>query len=292
MSAEWSGQSKGTALGYSIFIFLIRFCGLRIAYALLKIVILFYLFFSAQANDALIQFYKKVGLAAAHRWQYRYQNFNFFGQALIDKIATYAGYAKSLSFDFENENELHKLAASGSGALLIGAHLGNWEIASQLMHRISKKVYVLMLENEHEKIKDLINAVTHEKSFEIIPLTEDITMMIKVKTALDEGSFICMHADRYLNKNRTISLDFLGEKTIFPEGPFILASKLNVPVSFVYAIKKSELHYDFSCTDAIQSQHPLEIAQSYVQLLEKMARLYPLQWYNFYQYWTPTDRFA
>lgn len=259
--------------------------GLKAAYALLRVVTSFYLFFSPASNRSLIRFYTRAGLTKPAKWTHRYRNFNLFGQALVDKIATYAGYGSALTFDFENEDELRRLAANGKGALLIGAHLGNWEIASQLMHRINARVYVLMLENEHARIKELIESVTDERSFEVIPLTDDISMIIKIKTALDAGGIICMHADRYLNRSRTLELDFLGDKMLFPEGPFVLAAKLQVPVSFVYAIKTDTTHYDFSCTTGMLNEPAPKIAAAYVALLERMARKYPHQWYNFYDYW-------
>ena len=54
-----------------------------------------------------------------------------------------------------------------------------------------------------------------------------------------------MHADRFLEGNKTLTANFLGEQARFPMGPFLLASKFKVPVSFVFAVKESNLHYHF-----------------------------------------------
>lgn len=286
MTSAWSGRSQANPLGYRIFIWLIRYGGLKPAYFLLRFVSIYYLLFSTKANSALIEFYTRAKIHKPTLWRHRYQTYNLFGEALIDKIATYTEANTAISFDFENEQELHRLAASGRGAILMGAHLGNWEIASQLMHRINAKVYVLMLENEHEKIKSLLDKVISEKSFEVITLTDDITMILKIKAALDEGAFICMHADRYLNQKRTLPCEFLGHQALIPEGPFYLAAKLRVPVSYVYAVKQSGLHYQFSCTDALESRDLLNLASAYIRLLEQKALAHPHQWYNFYPYWS------
>lgn len=285
MKSNWSGKSQASASGYSIFIFLIKNFGLSAAYFLLRFVTLYYLFFNRKSNQALKEFFTMAGLPHPTRRLHRYKAFNYFGEALIDKIAVYSGHGDSITFDFENEQALHKLAAHKQGTLLMGAHLGNWEIAGQLMHRINTQVYVLMLENEHRQIKSLIDSVTKEKSFEVIPLTEDIGMVIRVKQALDQGALVCMHADRYIHRQRAEAHNFLGEKANFPIGPFHLATKLNIPVCFVYAVKTGRTHYSFSCTEPILSPDPEVLLKSYITLLEEKAKKYPHQWYNFYPYW-------
>jgi predicted LPLAT superfamily acyltransferase len=282
---KWTGKSQAKSSGYGIFIFLIKYLGLNTAYALLRLVTLYYLFFSRDSNKALIEFFKKAGLRNPGSIRHRYKAFNFFGEALIDKIAVYSGHGSAIKFDFENEKALHTLAEKNQGAILMGAHLGNWEIASQLMHRINAKVYVLMLENEHQQIKSLIESVTKDKSFEVIPLREEISMVIKIKQALEQGSFICMHADRFLDQTKSEVKTFLDSPARFPIGPFMLASKLKYPVCFVYAVKTSRKHYQFSCTEPILSDDPGYLLNEYIHLLEKQAIAHPYQWYNFYPYW-------
>ena len=67
----------------------------------------------------------------------------------------------------------------------------------------------------------------------------------QISEALQKNEFVCIHADRFIEGNRTVKMDFLGKAADFPVGPFVLAARLQVPVSFVFALKESKLHYHF-----------------------------------------------
>lgn len=285
MAQQWSGRSQANTLGFSVFLWLIRRFPLSFSYALLRPVALYYLFFSKHANKSLIQYFSKLGLARPSSPARRYKAFYLFGQALIDKLAIYMNAGKELSFDFDNEQQLHRFAADGRGALLLGAHLGNWEIAGQLLYRIDAPVHIVMLDNEQDQIKNLLEQHSAGKSFSIIPISEDITFVIKIKEALDNGGLVCMHADRFMEGMRTLEADFLDSTAQFPFGPFFMGGKLKAPVAFVYAMKDGKSHYQFSCSQPFENTDPRTLLESYVDLLESKARQFPYQWYNFYPFW-------
>ncbi|MCO6461204.1 MAG: hypothetical protein J5I59_07360 [Saprospiraceae bacterium] len=285
MAERWSGRSQAKAKGFSIFIWWIKHLPLIFSYILLSFVALYYLFFSKVANLALKDYFNKMQLSRPNAIFHRYKSFILFGQSIIDKLAIYAGAGKRLSFDFENETELRRLAATGKGALLLGAHVGNWEIAGQLLYRIDAPVYVVMRDNEEENIKKLLERHSAGKSFSIIPISEDATFVFKIKEALSLGGLVCMHADRYLEGMRTLEGIFLGHSALFPLGPFYLGSRLNVPVAFVYAMKEGRFHYRFSCSESYTDLDAPTLLNRYLQLLESKAKAYPHQWYNFYPFW-------
>jgi len=81
----------------------------------------------------------------------------------------------------------------------------------------------------------------------------------------------------------------------FPSGPFYLAMKYDVPVSFVFAMKENKTHYHFYATrpktyhqQTSQKKRDdtiLEIIRDYVGEMEIMLSKYPLQWFNYYDFW-------
>jgi predicted LPLAT superfamily acyltransferase len=113
----------------------------------------------------------------------------------------------------------------------------------------------------------------------------------QILAALDKNELICMHADRMLNRaQRTISLPFLGENALFPYSIFRMIVAFGVPVSFVYAFREAGFHYHFFATEAIVYKGNKEIAlteisRSYVEELERKVKQYPLQWFNYYNFW-------
>ena len=100
-----------------------------------------------------------------------------------------------------------------------------------------------------------------------------------------------MHADRFLEGNKTFSASFLGEKARFPMGPFVLASTFKVPVSFVFAVKESNMHYHFFAS-SIKNYEYLEketvmqeMLLEFTKEMEIKVKRYPEQWFNYYNFW-------
>ena len=100
-----------------------------------------------------------------------------------------------------------------------------------------------------------------------------------------------MHADRFLEGSKTMTNDFLGEKARFPMGPFILASKFKVPVSYVFAVKENNLHYHFFASkiknyDNVEKPVVMEkmLSEFAIEMEEKIKK-YPEQWFNYYNFW-------
>ena len=70
-------------------------------------------------------------------------------------------------------------------------------------------------------------------------------------------------------------------------GPFIIASKFNAPVTFVFALKEKNYHYALSATLPLTEKlQPEEIAQKYIEELEKKVKQYPEQWFNYYDFYS------
>jgi predicted LPLAT superfamily acyltransferase len=106
---------------------------------------------------------------------------------------------------------------------------------------------------------------------------------------------VCMHGDRFVKGSKTIACEFLGEQADFPTGPFYLAMKYGVPVSFVFAMKEANRHYHFYATPPkyyLQQPSPGKrdnmiklIMADYIAAIEEKVKKYPYQWFNYYNFW-------
>ena len=57
--SKWDGKSKGTVLGYKIFVFLIQKAGVKAAYVLLYFVASYYFLFLKKSNKAISYYFKE-----------------------------------------------------------------------------------------------------------------------------------------------------------------------------------------------------------------------------------------
>ena len=87
-------------------------------------------------------------------------------------------------------------------------------------------------------------------------------------------------------KLKNLKTKFLGKKAQFPMGPFLIASRLKVPVVFVYVMKEPNLHYHLYARQAqVKHRDAQHLLETYATNLESMLEKYPLQWFNYFDFW-------
>lgn len=298
--ASWKGKSRGGAAGYRFFIFLLKYPGLKFSYFFLRFVVLYFVLFVPKARKPIYWYFRQMHhFSRLKSWKYVFKNFYLLGQTLLDKVALMAGFSNKFTIDHVGEENLDAMA-KGNGGMIIGAHVGNWEIAGQLLERLHTKVYILMLEAEHEKIKLLLDNVMKKKSMNIIPIKEDLSHIVAIKKALEEKAIIAMHGDRFIEGSKTITGNLLGRDAQFPYGPFYLAVKFKAAVSFVGAVKETDTHYRFHSTKpkiftSSEGRKALDkdvknMLGCYIKDVEEELTKHPEQWFNYYYFWQPSNK--
>ena len=80
-----------------------------------------------------------------------------------------------------------------------------------------------------------------------------------------------------------------------PQGPFILAGLLKCPVYLLFCLKHQDrYHVYFEVFDrrfelgkrSMRSQRLHDVVQAYAQRLAYYCQKAPLQWFNFYSFWS------
>lgn len=286
MSSKWDGKSKGNKFGYLFFVYTIKFLGLKATYLFLRLVTFYYYLFSPSRKH-LLDFYKNA-LAYSFKESKKLarKNYYIFGQSLVDRFAFLMGKHKEYTHNSIGGDNLKNLVKSGKGAILMSAHVGNWELAGNFLKgNYNAKVNVLMYQADAEKLTELFNTVTGGVSFNIIAIKNDLSHIIKIHSALSKNEFVCLHADRNMPGAKTLEADFFGKKAKFPQGPFQMASKFNAPVCFVYNVKKTNFHYQLSCSKPIEGKFSAEeILKKYINTFEEKTKENPTQWFNFYNF--------
>ncbi|MCF2505123.1 lysophospholipid acyltransferase family protein [Dyadobacter sp. CY107] len=285
--SRWDGKTKGSLVGYKIFLFFINTLGLDFAYRLLQLVTYYYYLFAKKQKRALLDFYQNIlHFPVSEAKELARQNFYIFGQTLVDRAAFLLGKTEQFNHVFENEQYLVDIRDGGKGGILLSAHLGNWETAGNLLKgRITPTINIVMLDAEVESIKQFMDTSTGGSRFKVIAIKDDLSHIIAIRNALVNNEFIAIHSDRYLDGAKFIELDFFGRKAKFPYGPFVIASKFDAPVTFVFAAKDGKYSYHLSATLPITDKlKPEEIAKLYVAELERKVKEYPEQWFNYFNF--------
>ncbi len=291
---SWDGRSKTSSLGMWIFIKIISFLGLLPAYILLAFVTIYYTVFSRALKKYIEAFRSKLWLTTDN-WNV-YKHIFTFGMNLVDKFAHLAVKKSPFTFVCIGEEHLVNALKKKKGLILLSSHIGNQEIAGNvLFDHIKTPVNFLMLDNEKKSIKKVTKKFTRNRKINIISTDiDELDKMIKVKTALNNNEIVCMLADRIMGNEQVKKLSFLGKEANFPTSPFNIAAITGSPVIAVVTVKTglkqyTQKAYDFISFDNVTRTNRDQLIQKamkkYVSILEEIVNEHPYQWFNFYDFW-------
>lgn len=288
--AKWSGKSKGSVLGYRIFVFFIKNISISAAYFILYFVAFYYTIFSLKSNKAIFYyFHKRLGFSNLKALIAIYKSYFTFGKTLIDKTAISSGLRNRFTYDFDGKENLIKLLKENKGGILISAHVGNFEIAKHFFAEIdfNSQINLVTTNNEHEAIKNYIDSVsTEKKSIKLIIVQDDLSHIYEINNALSNNELVCFTGDRYMEGTKFIEAPILGKKAKFPAGPFLLASRLRTPVIFVYLMKETNKHYHlYARVTKVKHRDTEGLLREYITSVESIIKKYPYQWFNYFDFW-------
>ncbi|HLP49257.1 MAG TPA: lysophospholipid acyltransferase family protein [Chitinophagales bacterium] len=287
--AEWKGKSRGNKLGYSIFVFLIKNFGVYPAYAVLYLVVLYYFFFSSETSGHIYRYFnRRIGYSKIKSFFKIYTSYYRLGQMLIDKTMIMAGMKDKFTSESFGAENLRAIVAQKKGGILLGAHLGNWEIAGHYLMNYGDTINILVYDREHEQIKQYMEQVTGGRKFKLIAIKDDLSHIYEIGEALERNEIIATTADRFLGEGKTRTFKFLGEDARFPAGIFQIIKTFRANYSFVYGVKKRATHYNFYCRPhrTVTNETTIDmIMEDYVRDLEVMVKENPDQWFNYYDFW-------
>lgn len=84
--------------------------------------------------------------------------------------------------------------------------------------------------------------------------------------------------------------ELLGETALFPAGTFLIASRLQASIAFVYVMREPNKHYHLYTRRApkIKNRDAQGVLNAYTENLQSMLKKYPYQWFNFFDFWKKT----
>lgn len=286
---QWQGKSGGTLLGYKIFIFFIQKIGVKSAYFVLYFVALYYYLFARKSNKAIFSYFRnRMGFSWIKAKVSVYKSYLTFGKTLIDKVAINAGLRNKFTYEFDGIETLQRLLADKKGGILISAHIGNFEVAEKFFADIDfdMQINVITTDMERNEIKEYLESVSEKSALKNIIIKDDMSHIFEINAALSNNELICFTGDRFFDGNKTLETNFLGKTAQFPMGPFLIASRLKVPVVFVYVMKEPNLHYHLYARQAqVKHRDAQHLLETYAVNLESMLEKYPLQWFNYFDFW-------
>ena len=292
-AAHWSrARERGSAWAFSTMTRISLSLGRPVARCLLR-GIAGYFFFAAPSARRHGAEYLRRALGRRPTARDSFRQIFAFSSTLLDRLYLLKGRYELFAVTSEGEAEMRAAVARGSGAFLLGAHLGSFEIMSAVgRHQPGLRVAMAMYEDTGSKLSALARAGDPAPP-EIIPLGH-LDAMLRIRDCLDAGGFVGMLADRTIGEAPAQRVNFLGSPALLPSGPMRAAAALRRPVYFMTGLYRGGNRYhvvfrqiaDFTGVARAEREAAIEAAIArYAALLEHYCRSDPYNWFNFYDFW-------
>jgi predicted LPLAT superfamily acyltransferase len=290
---EWMAlPERSNKLALRIIVWVAMSLGRPAARLLLYPICLYFLAFTPTARAASLQYLsrvlgRKAGITDAFR------HYHTFAATILDRLYLLKEQFSRFDVRVHGSEIAEELIAAGKGCVLLGAHLGSFEIVRSAGRTRGFNVSMVMYEENSRKTGEVFEAVNPALQMEVISLGK-LDSMLKVEAALARGEFVGMLADRTIKDGGTVSCPFLGEQAAFPAGPIRIAAMLKRPIALMFGIYRGgnryEVHFErLAMLDQIDNRDrdsmTGHVLRRYAGRLEHYCRIAPYNWFNFYDFW-------
>jgi predicted LPLAT superfamily acyltransferase len=290
---DWRGNTGGAAWMHRLLIVTFKYIGLRPIYFLMGLfVVPFYMLFNHKGYLSVYHYFRRQhGFSPAKSFRYAYLNHYRFGQIILDRFAVYAGC--QYDFELDGNEQLLELMGNPEGFIILSCHVGNYEIAGYSFTSKAKKYNALVFSGEAKTVMENRNRLLSAHNIKMIQVSEDMSHIFEMNNALANGEIVSIPGDRIFGSPKFLDCDFMAGKAHFPLGPYAMAVQRGVPAVAVFVMKASLYKYKVYIrkldTEGLallkRQEKPRYLANAFAKELERILKLYPEQWFNYYEFW-------
>ena len=221
-----------------------------------------------------------------------FRHFYTFASVSLDRVFLLKDRFNRFEIHVHGGDVLRSLRA-GQGHLMIGGHLGSFEVLRAMGREKPVSVNLLMYEDNARNVITVCKAIDPELAQRIIPVGR-LDSMLRVADCLERGECVGVLADRALDGEGRMPVKFLGQSALFPVAPFRMAAMLKYEVVFMVGLYRGGKRYDLYFEKLIgvpelgradRRTALSEWVQCYVGRLEHYCRLAPYNWFNYFDFW-------
>jgi len=296
MSNSWHSQKERSN---PLTIRLIKWIALNLgrpaARLLLYPITFYFLIFATEQRQASLLYLNRI-LNRKPSYMDVAKHIHCFASTILDRVYLLTGQFEKLDILFPEENMPLKFSQQGKGCILLGSHIGSFEVLrSYGVRKCPLPIKILMYEGHNPMIVKVLYALNSNISEMVIPLGAPDSLL-QVKDAVDAGSAVGMLGDRIMemDSNKTGHCILLGKEIELPVAPILIAASLKVPLIAFFGIylggNQYQIHFELLSEkitlDRNNRQQDLDYwLQQYANIIEKHIKKSPFNWFNFYDYW-------
>jgi predicted LPLAT superfamily acyltransferase len=286
-------QYRGSPLGIKIVVAFYHRFGYRAVKWIVWLVALFYAAASRKKRYELYSYYRAVGVPASFLSYLRH--IYAFSLTIFDRFIAREGMQES-TIKVERVNVEAFKELCGSGGIVVLSHHGNWAQSFKIFETFDITLNIVMAEAMDEELEGMEKIAEANRRINIISMKKGMQAIVDIANAIRNKEIVIMMVDRILRDDKTVEVDFFGQKALLNSGAFEVARMRNTPMIGLDIVREGDEKIKVICSELIasttkeKSKIIPELAQQYANFLEGVVRDYPWQWFNFYDFWEVKSR--
>ena len=194
------------------------------------------------------------------------------------------------NLEIEGLEHLQEAARSGTGAIIVLPHLGNWEYAALSGRRAGIEILAVAERLGNRRLTRWFTSLRSQ--FGITVVLASRASMRAIEAGLARGAAVALLCDRDLS-GRGVQTEFFGEDTTLPAGPAALALRTGAPLLLAGSYFTPKGHHLVLQRLALPpgTRDVAGVTGLIAQGLEQVIRHAPEQWHLLQPNW-PSDRVA
>jgi len=191
----------------------------------------------------------------------------------------------------DNSEYLNEALGHGKGCILVGGHLGNWEMLGAVLLVLGYPLSVIALPHKDPKVNKFFNDQREHFGATIIPAAT--TAVRRCVEHLKANRPLGILGDRDFG-SYGIVMDFLGRPTMIPKGAAMFSMKTGAPILSCFFMRKDNGDFYASFGKPIYppsrngkaTEEDLKaLIMQYIPFIEDRIRQHPTQWLIFREFW-------
>lgn len=288
--SSWSRKAeRGSEWLIRLIVWLARTVGRPLCRGLLYPIVAYFVVTDATARRASAEFLSAVYGRPA-RLRDIFAHIHSFAATLLDRV--YMAHAEFQRFDvtIEGLSLLDKALQGGRGCILLGSHLGSFDLMMLANRALDgREVSVMMRVDPRARLRRI--AGIDDSALKLIELGQP-DCYLRAYDALGSGGIVCVLADRVDGTASAARSLFLSRMAPLPVAPHVLAARSHAAVLLCFGLYEGGNRYRIEFVEFGEPAAPSSrgaalqpVVDRYASLLESYARRYPMNWFNFYPYW-------
>jgi predicted LPLAT superfamily acyltransferase len=297
MTVAWKAQQElGNRRMIRVMAWVALSWGRAVARTLLIPVCLYYFCRSPAANQTLRTYYLRVA-GRSPAWRRLFDHYYCFASTVLDRLYFLRGCFDQFDIAITGVDVLTRALARGRGCLLLGSHLGSFEVVRAVgLAQEDIDIKVLMDEENAPLMRAVFREINPAVADSVLQVGK-VDTMLRVQECLDGGGIVGIMGDRLTSHGQAVECDFLGQKASFPTGTMRSAHAVRAPVVMFFGLylgaNRYHVHLELLSEQIQLSAHGREMdirqwTQRYADRLAYYSRQAANNWFNFYDFWRLT----